>query len=68
MAIITCPRCGGADEEPVTGVKCRFCKGAKVVEVDDNELERAMEGCFAGTDDKNTLGMCQLPTTMAGPG
>lgn len=39
MAIISCPRCGGTGEEPSTGLKCRFCKGAKKVAVDEEEIK-----------------------------
>jgi len=44
MAIINCPRCGGSGNEPASGRRCRFCKGAKKVEVDDQELERCLKG------------------------
>lgn len=38
MPIIICPRCGGTDEEPLTGLGCRFCGGARKVRVDSDEL------------------------------
>jgi len=68
MAIITCPRCGGAGDEPLTGLKCRFCNGAKRVRIDDQELARALEGCVVRTESENTAGMRQLPAAMAGLG
>lgn len=68
MAIITCPRCGGGGDEPATGLRCRFCGGARRVRIDDQELARALEGCLVRTADKNTAGMRQLPASMAGPG
>ena len=42
MAIISCPRCGGSDEEPRTGLPCRFCEGAGQVKIDTRELEEAI--------------------------
>ena len=39
MAVINCPRCGGIGEEPTTELPCRFCKGAKKVEIDEEEIK-----------------------------
>ena len=44
MAVINCPRCGGSGQEPSSGRRCRFCKGAKKVEVDNQELESCLKG------------------------
>ena len=44
MVLLICPRCGGSGLEPSTGLGCGFCRGAKKVNVDDQELESCLKG------------------------